>query len=59
MKGFNLENALIPVEEIKDGGPPKDGIPSIDKPKFLRAQNADLGTQDRILGVYENGVAKA
>ena len=59
MKGFDLKNALIPVEEIKDGGPPKDGIPSIDSPKFIKASNVDLGAQDRILGVYENGIAKA
>lgn len=58
-KGFDLSNAIIPVSEIKDGGPPKDGIPSIDNPKFLSASNASLSKNDRILGVYENGIAKA
>lgn len=36
--GFNLDGALIPVEEIHFGGPPKDGIPSLDDPKFVPAQ---------------------
>lgn len=26
----------VPLEEIKSGGPPKDGIPSIDAPRFER-----------------------
>lgn len=59
LKGFDLSNSLIPMNEIKDGGPPKDGIPSIDNPKFIKVQNADLSSEDRILGVYENGIAKA
>ncbi|MBZ9731653.1 DUF3179 domain-containing protein, partial [Salegentibacter sp. JZCK2] len=58
-KGFDLSNASIPISEIKDGGPPKDGIPSIDSPKFLSASKAILSKNDRILGVYENGIAKA
>lgn len=58
-KGFNLSNASISVSEIKDGGPPKDGIPSIDNPSFLKASENSLSKNDRILGVYENGIAKA
>lgn len=30
----------VPLGEITSGGPSKDGIPPIDKPKFLRAGNA-------------------
>ncbi|AVR45089.1 hypothetical protein C7S20_07295 [Christiangramia fulva] len=58
-KGFDLSNSSIPVTEIKDGGPPKDGIPAIDHPKFLQASQVSLGENARILGVYENGIAKA
>lgn len=58
-KGFDLRNSSIPVSEIKDGGPPKDGIPSIDNPKFENPENTFLSEDDRILGVFENGIAKA
>lgn len=58
-KGFDLSNSLIPVNEIKDGGPPRDGIPSIDNPKFLKASEVLLKDGDRILGVQLNGIAKA
>lgn len=30
----------VPLSEIISGGPPKDGIPSIDKPKFVDVQQA-------------------
>jgi hypothetical protein len=59
MKGFDLGNASIPVKEIKDGGPPKDGIPAIDKPQFKKASELNLDQNTRILGVRVNGVAKA
>lgn len=31
----------IPLNEILSGGPPKDGIPSIDNPKFITTSEAD------------------
>ena len=40
-KGFSIEDPLIPLEEILGGGPPRDGIPSIDSPKFIFAAEAD------------------
>lgn len=58
--GFDLGNALIPAAEVKSGGPPKDGIPSIDKPKFIEPGAADFLMQnERVLGLEHNGVAKA
>lgn len=59
MKGFDLSNSSIPPNEIKDGGPPKDGIPAIDNPKFVSSKKSDLADADRVLGVKENGIAKA
>ncbi len=43
------------------GGPGKDGIPSIDRPKFwsVREANKFLDDQDIVFGVYQNGVARA
>jgi hypothetical protein len=39
-KEFDLKNASIPISEIQVVGPPKDGIPSIDSPQFVKAEKA-------------------
>ncbi|MBV2092240.1 MAG: DUF3179 domain-containing protein, partial [Candidatus Thiodiazotropha sp. (ex Ctena orbiculata)] len=58
--GFDVTDATIEVSEILPGGPPRDGIPSIDEPQFVPAKEADfLKPEDRILGVVRNGVVKA
>eukprot|EP00164_Ancoracysta_twista_P012360 GFYU01019384.1.p1 GENE.GFYU01019384.1~~GFYU01019384.1.p1 ORF type:complete len:133 (+),score=21.04 GFYU01019384.1:92-490(+) len=44
---------------IIPGGPPKDGIPPIDHPKFNAADVAPPRDTDMILGVEYDGVAKA
>lgn len=43
------------------GGPPRDGIPSIDQPRFESVEAADrwLKDDDRIIGLYLDGVARA
>lgn len=40
---------IINPDEIISGGPPKDGIPSIDNPKFVSVQEADQWIQDNEL----------
>lgn len=58
--GFDLSNALIPVEEIYSGRPAKDGIPAIDRPNFIHAKDAKfLQPTDRILGINIHNTAKA
>ncbi len=58
--GFDLQGALIPPAEIVSGGPPRDGIPAIDRPRFVSAREADfLRDDDRVLGVERHGIAKA
>jgi len=58
--GFDVSDALIPAAEILPGGPPRDGIPAIDKPHFSAATEASwLRDDDRVLGVAHNGIAKA
>ncbi|MGD2134927.1 MAG: DUF3179 domain-containing protein [Gemmatimonadales bacterium] len=37
----------VPLEEIVPGGPPKDGIPAIDDPRFVSAEEADGWLDDR------------
>jgi hypothetical protein len=43
------------------GGPPKDGIPSIDQPEFWSAEEADryLDAGDIVFGVHQEGDARA
>jgi hypothetical protein len=37
----------VPLDEIMSGGPPKDGIPAIDRPKFDSVSEADRWLGDR------------
>jgi hypothetical protein len=47
-------------ENARSGGPPKDGIPSIDDPAFVAADAVDfLAPGDPVFGVSHDGVAKA
>ncbi|MCE8041527.1 DUF3179 domain-containing protein [Halomonas daqingensis] len=46
-------------EAVRPGGPGKDGIPSIDQPRFLSATEARLDDGDKIIGVYHRGRARA
>ena len=56
--GFDLRGSLVPVEEIHLGGPARDGIPAIDRPKFVSGRDADfLEPDDRVLGLARGGVA--
>lgn len=51
---------VAPPEEILPGGPPKDGIPSIDKPVFIPAGEAGyLASEDLVVGIEYGEVMKA
>ncbi|MCL6295333.1 DUF3179 domain-containing protein [Jejuia spongiicola] len=53
-------NWSIPIAEVKDGGPGKDGIPSIDNPKFLNINQIDfLSDDDLIVGIVNGNVVRA
>ena len=51
----------VPYSEILSGGPPKDGIPSIDAPRFQSTNEADEWLDDRepVVFVQVNDEAKA
>lgn len=51
----------VPYEEILSGGPPKDGIPSIDSPNFTSTQSADnwLKPQEPVIALEVDNVARA
>ncbi len=60
MNGFDLKDSLIPGEQIHFGGPPKDGIPAIDHPKFTPGEFAAfLRDDDAVLGIARSGIARA
>lgn len=49
----------IPLDEILGGGPAKDGIPSINDPKFLSVAEATyLNDEDPGIGIVLNGEAR-
>jgi Protein of unknown function (DUF3179) len=52
---------IVPLEKIVSGGPPPDGIPSIDDPKFISAAEADKFLEDgeQIVGLNINGDIRA
>ena len=51
---------LIPLDKIKGGGPPKDGIPSIDNPIFTDVPNSNfMSDSDVVIGLEINGESKA
>lgn len=47
----DFSRTIISFETIMSGGPPKDGIPSIDSPEFVTMQAADewLGNKEAVL----------
>ncbi|HZB16681.1 MAG TPA: DUF3179 domain-containing protein [Nitrososphaeraceae archaeon] len=54
-------NSIVPLDQIVSGGPPPDGIPSIDDPKFISVQEANgrLEDSELILGLNINGDIRA
>jgi len=60
--GWDYSKHSIPLKEIRSGGPPKDGIPAIDKPQFVSAKTASstfLQDNDRVLALVIGGKKKA
>ena len=55
----DFDQASVSFDEIKDGGPPKDGIPPIDDPVFSRAVEVDLPDIEPVIGVIIDGTPRA
>ena len=53
--------SIVPLEQIVSGGPPPDGIPSIDSPKFTSVKEADeiLEDSELVVGLNVNGDIRA
>lgn len=71
--GFDLSTALIPADQIRAGGFPKDGLPALTNPEVFTIAQADahaealkrahqgkfLVAPDRVVAVRLNGQARA
>lgn len=57
----NFARTLIPLSEIQSGGPPRDGIPPIDDPRFVSPSEASawLKEQEPVVVFELNGDARA
>lgn len=55
------EKHTVPLDQIVSGGPPPDGIPSIDSPKFVSVDDGDkfLGDLDKVVGININDDIRA
>ena len=49
----------INLDDLLNGGPSKDGIPSIDNPKFDTAQTTPFSNDELVIGVVINSEVKA
>lgn len=57
----DFTNSSVDHSEILSGGPPKDGIPAIDKPAFvdIKAASEWLKEKEPVIAIAIGGVAKA
>jgi Protein of unknown function (DUF3179) len=62
----DFSKSIVPLHEIRSGGPPRDGIPSIDVPKFerlvrSRAQgwSASIGDNEPVISLSVGSDARA
>ncbi|MBX2823971.1 MAG: DUF3179 domain-containing protein [Gammaproteobacteria bacterium] len=57
----DFETRSIELSEVTSGGPPRDGIPPIDSPKFVDSEAADewLDSQEPVIALDLDGDARA
>lgn len=56
----DFSRSAVPLNEIIPGGPPKDGIPSIDDPQFKPARDIDdIPDQEPVIRLEVNGDLRA
>jgi len=57
---FDLSNVTVNAQEVRAGGPPKDGIPALTQPALIPVGRADyLRGSDRAIGVVIDDQARA
>jgi Protein of unknown function (DUF3179) len=56
----DFSKRLVPLDVVQSGGPPKDGIPSIDAPQFTPAEEVDwLDEREPVIVVEAAGETRA
>ena len=57
----DFSKSIVDFDEIESGGPPKDGIPAIDRPKFISIDKADqwLDGQEPVIVLTLAGQVRA
>jgi hypothetical protein len=56
----DFSKQLVPLEEFQSGGPPKDGIPAIDAPRYSRASEVDfLEDREPVIELTVDGESRA
>jgi hypothetical protein len=51
LNGFAIDDASIPLREIRRGGPPRDGIPALFSPPTEAPELSRLADDDMVIGV--------
>lgn len=55
----DFERTVVDLGGIRDGGPPKDGIPAIDHPRFQPVAEVDLADTEPVIGLTVAGESRA
>lgn len=56
----DFSNAIVAMSEIRPGGPPRDGIPALDEPRFIPADRAGwLDPDEPVVVVSAGGETRA
>ncbi len=59
-QGGAKQNWMIPIDQVLDGGPGKDGIPALTNPSFIFSSEASyLQDNDLVLGLAVGNEVKA
>ena len=57
---WDFDRHSISIDEIRGGGPPKDGIPALTSPKYLPAAKAYfMRDEEQVIGFAYGGEARA
>ncbi len=59
LNGFVLAPLTVPVDEILQGGPPRDGIPALVDPEAVPVSESPWEDEDVMIGVVIDGMARA